>query len=277
LAAADDNDRQADFWVGSSKQNAYIPYYTGFIGQWGHDGHTQGYLKDATVAYVGTHRHSTNDDEPYEYTYMFLVRLDIPKGAKTLTLPNDPHIVIFAATLADDEAGVVPAHQLFETSHPSTLNRWKGFAIPTLSTINHQPSEVEHLLLKANIIAKSGEVNEWEQATNLIDGRTDTKWCDNGPAPHHVVFDLHQPTTISHWHMVNAAVESSAYITRTCLLQGRLSENDEWQTIDMIDGNRYNIVDRTFEPVTVRFLRLFVVGPTQENGGATRIYELNIY
>ena len=49
------------------------------------------------------------------------------------------------------------------------------------------------------------------------------------------------------------------------------------QTLDIIDGNRSNIVDRDFQPVSVRYLRLYVVSPTQGTGGATRIYELSIY
>ena len=69
----------------------------------------------------------------------------------------------------------------------------------------------------------------------------------------------------------------SAYITRTCLLQGRNSKTEEWQTLDMFDGNRNNYTDRNFAPATVRYLRLFVVAPTQGQDSAARIYELEVY
>lgn len=122
LAASDKDDRQAIFTFNTKKaptaSTLQVPFYSGFIGQWGHDGHTDGYLKDARVAYVGTHRHSRQADEPYEFTYMFLLRLDVPKGATSVTLPDDEHIVIFAATGAADGERATPVSSLFESSLP---------------------------------------------------------------------------------------------------------------------------------------------------------------
>lgn len=271
LMASDQDDRMATFTVGKSVQTALVPYYTGFVGQWEHDGHTKGFLKQAQVAYVGSHRHSTSGDEPYEYTYMFKVRVDIPKGAKSVILPNDPHLVVFAATLADDADDVQPAAPLFKTSlRESSL-------LASQSPLLVSEDKPDNLLQKAQLLSVSGEVNEWERAANLIDGNTETKWCDSQQAPHYVVYDFQQPTIISHWHLLNAAAEDRSYITRTCLLQGRNSLDEEWQTLDIIDGNRSNIVDRDFQPVSVRYLRLYVVSPTQGRGGASRIYELSIY
>ena len=56
------------------------------------------------------------------------------------------------------------------------------------------------------------------------------------------------------------------YITRTCILQGRSNDQEEWRTLDMIDSNRQNDVDRSFLPVSVRYVRLYVVSPTQAVG-----------
>ena len=44
----------------------------------------------------------------------------------------------------------------------------------------------------------------------------------------------------------------------------------------MIDGNRQNVVRRSFTPATVRYVRLFVVAPTQGVEHAVRIYELGV-
>ena len=52
---------------------------------------------------------------------------------------------------------------------------------------------------------------------------------------------------------------------------------EEWQTLDMFDGNRSNYTDRNFAPATVRYLRLFVVAPTQGQDSAARIYEFEVY
>ena len=294
LAASDLGDRIAEFCVGTgvkgkgvkgdlqsvkgdlqspvtARLSCEVPFYSGFIGQWGHDGQTRGYLKQGQVAYVGTHRHSPMQDEPYEYTYMFKLRLDIPKGATHVILPNDPHIVIFAATLANDDEGVTPVSKHFETSNIDD-NSYKTVvdeaALPTT------PS----LLKDAKIVSFSGYVNNQERPEYLTDGNPETKWCDTNPAPNYVTFDLGALNTVSRWHLLNAGSEMSAYITRTCLLQGKANEGDEWQTLDIFDGNRLNETDRTFTPAEVRFVRLFVVGPTQGAGNdATRIYTFDLW
>ena len=269
LAASDNGDRPATFVVGNDKQTHLVPFYSEFIGQWGHDGHTKGYLKNAKVAYVGTHRHSANGDEPYEFTYLFLIKLNVPKGVTKFTLPNDEHVVIFAAAAANDLEYVSPAAQLFETSNvKSADDNGNGEAL------NLKP---ENLLKDAKIIDKSGETNNRERAENLIDDKPDTKWCDTKKAPNYVVFDLGSQKEVSNWNLLNAGAENAAYITRTCLLQGRNSLNEEWQTLDLIDGNRVNNVVRHFPKASVRYIRLFVIGQNQASGDATRIYELKVW
>ena len=194
------------------------------------------------------------------------IRLDVPKNVREITLPNDPHIVIFAATAANDMADMAPASQLFETSFKQNMFS-SGKVV----------EEKNNVLKDARIINVSGECNEREKAVNLTDDNPDTKWCDVSGIPHCVVFDLGKPTTVGSWHLLNAGAEHFSYITRTCLLQGRNAENEEWQTLDMIDGNRNNVVQRSFQPTEVRYVRLYVVGPEQGGGGATRIYEFGLY
>ena len=92
-----------------------------------------------------------------------------------------------------------------------------------------------------------------------------------------MVFDLGKPTLLSRWYLLNAACEHASYVTRTCLLQGRNSETEEWQTLDMFDGNRKDSIDRFFTPATVRYVRLYVVNPTQGSDSAARIYEFELY
>jgi alpha-mannosidase len=266
LVASDKDDRMATFTVGGKQQTVSVPYYTGFVGQWGHDGHTKGYLKDAQVAWVGSHRHSAEGDEPYEYTYMFLVRVDVPKGVREIKLPEDEHVVVFAATAANDEADVTAAAPLFKTSIQSSAQQVADAAQPQVN-----------LLREAKIVAVSGEVNDDERAALLMDGDPNTKWCDAQGAPNYVTFDFGKPTTVSRWRLLSAATEQAAYITRTCLLQGRNSVTEDWRTLDMFDGNRNNYTDRSFTATSVRYLRLFVVSPTQGQTSAARIYELEVY
>ena len=106
----------------------------------------------------------------------------------------------------------------------------------------------------------------------------ETKWCDTNNAPNYVAFDLGSEKTFSGWRIVNAGSEETSYITRACLLQVRNSLTEEWKTVDMIDGNRNNDVDRNIKAAKARYVRLYVTGPAQSvNESTTRIYEFELY
>ena len=266
LAASANGDRNATFTVGKTKQELSIPDYSGFYGQWGHTGQGKGYVKPADVAYVGTHRHSSGGDEYYEYTYMFKYALDVPKGATQIVLPKDENIVIFAATAVNEPDRVKPAGALYRTNNANENGN------------DNANGNRVNLLKQATILAFSGEVNAREKADNLTDGNLDTKWCDTTNSPNFVVFDLGSEQALTGWRIVNAGQEDASYITRTCLLQVRNSLTEEWKTVDMLDGNRRNDVSRELSNVSARYLRLYVVGATQNPGNdATRIYELEVY
>jgi len=103
LAAASDEACDARFTVGDAEQQAEIPLWKGFYGQWGWRGHSEALLKDATVAYVGTHRHRGDVcNLPYDFSYMYMIALDIPEGARTVTLPDDRNVAVFAMTVSDN-------------------------------------------------------------------------------------------------------------------------------------------------------------------------------
>jgi alpha-mannosidase len=53
------------------------------------------------VAWVATHLHDRDlSDQPYTFGYLYGCRLDLPAGATRLTLPREPRLRLFAATLA---------------------------------------------------------------------------------------------------------------------------------------------------------------------------------
>ena len=121
-------------------------------------------------------------------------------------------------------------------------------------------------------------MNANEKAENLVDGNEETKWCDTSDAPNYVTFDLGSSKTISGWKMVNAGIEDASMITRSCILQGRNSLTEDWKTIDLLDGNSQDVVARLVKPVSYRYIRLFVVSPTQgTDHDAARIYELSVF
>lgn len=257
------------FRIGKNSQEFKVPSYTGFIGQWGHTGHTKGYMYDTEVAYVGTHRHSSVGDHPYEFTYMFKYGIDIPAKATEIILPNNPDVVLFAATLVKEDYPMTEAvSALFGNAN------------------EHQSEEVveeavlkENLLKEKHIVAWSGFTRHDERPALMLDGKEDTKWCDISSVPSFVEFDLGKETEISSWKMVNAASENLSYVTCSLLLQARNDQGEEWRTIDYVTGNRKNIINKEIGKIEkVRYLRLFVVQPVQAaNGKDTRIYEFAVF
>lgn len=269
LAAATDGDYAATFRCGRRSSQFTVPSYTGFVGQWGHTGHTNGYLKDAEIAYVGTHRHSPTADEAYEFTYMFKFGMDIPEGATSLILPKNEKIVLFAATLVqEDQNPTQVATTLYNTAIPKNDYELNSIEVTK-----------ENLLKTARIIGYSGYFNDRETPDRLIDGDIDTKWCEVGSALNYVDFDLGESKTVTGWKLVNAGREDKGFITSACFLQGRNSPTEEWTTLDNIDGNRQNVVARSIDtPMQVRYVRLMVTRPMQNAGGKVlRINEMELY
>ncbi len=151
LAAAANGDQQATFRAGDTPVELTIQDWTGFIGQWDNrvwnmkqellPGRepppaiaaqmrqprtrtvtefsgtiTPGFIKRAPVAWFASHRHASDGtNEPYAYSYLFAYAMDVPVGAKTLTLPENGNIRILAVTVADEGAQVLPAQPLYDT------------------------------------------------------------------------------------------------------------------------------------------------------------------
>lgn len=264
-SATENDDIEGVVTLGKHKISINVPSYTGFIGQWGHLGHTEGYLKDAEVAYVGTHRHSADGDNPYEFTYMYLYKFDLPEGVTEIKLPDNEKIVVFAATVVkEDDYPLELATPLYRTS---------------IQEDNKTVKPRKNILKKSQIIVYSGYVNESEKPEYIVDGDETTKWCDVTLQPNYIDFDFGKERTIKGWRIVNAGAESMSYITSSCFLQGKSNVNDEWHTLDFISNNKRNTVNRTLkEPKSVRYLRLLVTQPVQDpNGKDARIYELEVY
>jgi alpha-mannosidase len=120
LAAADE-DTTGIFKIGSKETSLGIQSWTGFVGQWYNrvfneempDVCYEGkftlkaidapFIKRDTIAWFGKHRHTQTANDPYRFTYMFKYALDIPSGAKTVVLPNNAKIKIFAITAANNQ------------------------------------------------------------------------------------------------------------------------------------------------------------------------------
>ncbi|MCE5341222.1 MAG: glycosyl hydrolase-related protein [Planctomycetaceae bacterium] len=120
LAAADE-DTKGVFKIGSQETLLGVQNWTGFIGQWYnrvfdrefpevcYDGRftlmaiDAPFIKRDTIAWFGKHRHTPTANDAYRFTYMFKYALDVPAGAKTIVLPNNDKIKIFAMTAANNQ------------------------------------------------------------------------------------------------------------------------------------------------------------------------------
>ncbi len=73
------------------------------------------FIKRDEVGWVAAHRHAPGGDEPYIYCNLFKYRLDLPKGASTLTLPKNSRVRIVAVSAAKNfNDDTTPAHLLYE-------------------------------------------------------------------------------------------------------------------------------------------------------------------
>ncbi|MGC1374314.1 MAG: glycosyl hydrolase-related protein, partial [Candidatus Sulfotelmatobacter sp.] len=131
LAASANGDQTVTFEIGSKKEELNIQNWRGFIGQWddrewsskdtSHDDYGQmlglkpGYIKRANLAWYSDHYHNPRGENvPYRYSYLFAYSSDVPPGAKTLTLPNNDSIRIFAISVADENPNLTPAQPLYD-------------------------------------------------------------------------------------------------------------------------------------------------------------------
>jgi alpha-mannosidase len=135
LAASSAMDQTAEFQVEGKPAGLTIQDWGGFIGQWDNrvwqgdipemafqwpfpcTGLRAGYVKRAPVAWFCSHRHdASGQNELYSYSYLYRHAVDLPPGAKTLTLPDNPRVRVLALSLAHDPApGFHPAQPLYDT------------------------------------------------------------------------------------------------------------------------------------------------------------------
>lgn len=110
------------------------------------------YVKRAPVAWVGSHRHGTDGDQAYLFCYLFKYRLNLPPGATSVTLPNNPNIRVMAMTAAHNTLDdTQPAGVLYEPELTSAT-------IPKLMAARR---------------AAPGQIVFQLAASQILDGKTD--------------------------------------------------------------------------------------------------------
>jgi alpha-mannosidase len=125
ILAAGTEDTQGDFKTGNQTTHLNIQNWTGFVGQ--HykrvlssdnlkvDSIIKAFTKRDNIAWYASHSHSPNANEAYRYSYLYKYEISLPKGARTLTLPVNNKIKVFAVTVAENaNDNIVPLQLLYD-------------------------------------------------------------------------------------------------------------------------------------------------------------------
>ncbi len=134
VLAAAENDVASTIQVDGKSTPWGVQKWTGFIGQWDNrlwpgdtsdpayrwndapTGLVPGYIKHDDVAWYASHRKTKGGDAYYQYVYIYKYAVNLPAGAKAVTLPKDSSIKVFAASVAKAGASrVAEARPLFDT------------------------------------------------------------------------------------------------------------------------------------------------------------------
>ena len=150
ILAAATRDTQGDLKIGNQTIRLNVQDWTGWIGQ--HYGRklyfndlkvaeiTNAYSKRDNIAWYASHRHSPLANDAYQYSYIYKYEINLPKGVKTVTLPNNADIKIFAITAAkntnEDVAPLQPLYDDFKDNKPVQL-RVKEYVTPELQPIKY--------------------------------------------------------------------------------------------------------------------------------------------
>ena len=173
LLVAAEGDAEGQIKIGDAAKPFIVPNWTGFIGQWdnrlwdspiaGYNGTQKtvglvpGFIKRTPVVWYATHHHTPKGDAYYEFAYLFQLSYDLPHGTKSLTLPDNPKIRVFAVSASHEPSATPAAAPLYDTladhqrdgvpSIPQAGNSYTGMTeITLLPTLYHRPGELHYTL-----------------------------------------------------------------------------------------------------------------------------------
>ncbi len=130
LLAAASEAVEESFIIDGQSFPLHIGAFDAWIGQWhslvvngevveNPEDIAPGFLNLDPIAFYTTHRHLPYMNEPYAFGSVYIYELPVPDGARTLQLPNNPTIRIFALSIADNPVGdATPAMELFDGFDP---------------------------------------------------------------------------------------------------------------------------------------------------------------
>ncbi len=146
-------------------------------------------------------------------------------------------------------------------------------------TVKIKAEKLGHDVLLNKHATAIHEFNEREMACNAVNGNDRTKWCaadESGKLWLEV--DAGEVYKVNRWFVMHAgAVESPGYNTRDFSLQVKVNADDEWTTVDSVEGNKDNQTLRNFPETEGRYFRLWIDKATQHRDPTARIYMFQVF
>jgi alpha-mannosidase len=125
ILAASTEDTQGDVKAGNQVNKIKFQNWTGYVGQ--HYARvlyfnnlkvasiTSAFTKRDNIAWFASHRHKPEENDTYQYSYLFKYEITLPKGTSSITLPENSKIKIFAITVAKNvNEDVTPLQSLYD-------------------------------------------------------------------------------------------------------------------------------------------------------------------
>ena len=142
-----------------------------------------------------------------------------------------------------------------------------------------QTKETWNVALNAEATT-SGVCNDEETGSNAVDGKNDTKWCDNsGATEKWLELDLGAVYNINQWGVQNAGIRESTMYPYWNTKDFRLQKSDDgenWEDVDVVSDNVQTIVKRYVPTFSAQYVRLFIDKGAYDNN-TVRIYEFELY
>jgi alpha-mannosidase len=123
ILAAANEDTQNSVQIDGHSYSLNVQRGTGFIGQFYNRRLTTDlitvtsmanpFVKKDNIAWFASHRHIAypSINEAYQYCYIYKYEINLPQGAKTITLPTNQRVKIFAITTAKNDNSDIKALQ----------------------------------------------------------------------------------------------------------------------------------------------------------------------
>ncbi len=151
LLAAATGDVTGTIRVGDKKYDINFQEWTGFVGQhYSRDLYfnnlkvaaiKNAFTKRDNIAWFVSHRHNPESNDAYNYSYLYKYEIDIPEGTRSVTLPSDKRIKIFAVTVANNRKDNARPLQLlyddFRNNKPVIL-REREIITPGLEPVSYK-------------------------------------------------------------------------------------------------------------------------------------------